>query len=109
MKVLQVPQKTLSGFSQFIHDYGVASLAIGVAIGNAVNDLVKIIADGLITPLISLVSPSGVLQTLQFTFHGAVFKIGAVLNGLLSFIIIALLIYLAIGVLLKQQELLKKK
>jgi len=108
-KVLTGPKDTLSGFRKFIHNYGVLPLAIGVVIGNAVNDLVKTLVDGLVTPLISLISPQGELQNFQVTFHGAVFKFGMVLNACLSFIAIAAIVYFVLVVLLRQQEILDKK
>lgn len=97
------------GFREFIVNYGVGPLAIGVVIGTAVNDLVKSLVDGLFSPLIALLSPDGQLQTFKITFHGAVFKLGMILNSLLSFIIIALMVYFFAKVILRNEDLLKKK
>ena len=99
----------VSGFRYFISDYGVAPLAVGVVIGTAVNDLVKTLVDGLISPFIALISPNQQLQTFQLTFHGSVFKIGVVANSLISFIVICLVVYLAVKLVLRNEDLLKKK
>ena len=98
-----------SGFRTFISQYGVGPLAIGVIVGTAVNDFIKSLVDGLITPFIALVSPSSKLQSLQFTFHGSVFKIGTVINSLISFLLICLLVYLFAKIILRNEEILEKK
>ena len=96
------------GFLDFVRQYGIAPLAIGVVIANAVNDLVKTVVDGLISPLIALISPTTSLQTLQFTVGKSVFKVGAVANSLLSFFLIALVVYLFAKWILRNEEVLKK-
>lgn len=97
------------GFTDFIHDYGVMPLAIGVVIGTAVNDLVKTLVDGLFSPLVSLLIPSIKLQTFVVNFHGSTFKIGAVMNATISFLVVAWLVYLGAKFILRNEELLKKK
>lgn len=99
----------VGGFRSFISNYGVLPLAIGVVIGNAVNDLVKTLVDGLITPLIALISPQTKLQNFQFVFHDSVFKIGAILNAVLSFVVISAIVYLMVKLVLRNEELLQKK
>lgn len=100
--------ETVSGFRSFLRDYSILPLAIAVVIGSAVNDLIKTLVDGLITPFISLIAPDGKLQGFQFIFHGSIFKIGAVINALLSFLIIALLVYFLAKFVLRNETLLKK-
>lgn len=101
--------KTVTGFFEFVKEYGIASLAIGVVIGTSVNDFVKTLVDGLITPLISLVAPQQTLQSLQVTVGHSVFKIGAVLSGLISLLVVFLIVYLMVKLILRNEELLKKK
>lgn len=96
------------GFMDFIHSYGVAALAVGVVIGSAVNDLVKSLVDGLVSPFIALLWPGGRLQNLQVDLHGSIFKIGQVLNSFISFVVICTVVYLVIGLILKKENLLKK-
>ena len=97
------------GFQSFIRDYGVLPLAIGVVIGSAVNDLVKSLVDGLISPFVALLSPQGKLQSLQVVFHGSIFKIGQVINSTLSFIFVALIVYIGVKFILRKDDLLIKK
>ena len=97
------------GFREFISQYGVGPLAIGVVIGTSINDFVKTLVDGLVSPLVALLSPGGKLQTLQWVFHGSVFKVGAILNSLISLVIICLIVYVFAKLILRNEELLKKK
>jgi large conductance mechanosensitive channel len=96
------------GFGDFIRDYGVVPLAVGVVIGSSVNDLVKTLVDGIFTPFISLISPENHLQDFQLHVHGVDFKIGAVANALISFLIVAWIVYLAAKLVLRNESLLKK-
>jgi large conductance mechanosensitive channel len=111
-EAMQTPSQKeglIRGFRQFIGDYGVAPLAIGVVIGTAVNDLVKTLVDGLISPLIGLIAPQTKLQSFTVTIHQSVFKVGAIINALLSFLIIAWLVYVIAKLILRNEDLLKKK
>ena len=103
------PTNAAKGFAQFLKQYGVIPLAIGVVMGTAINDFVKAMVAGLITPLVSLISPDGKLQKLTVTFHGAVFGIGMVLDALLSLLAVALVVYFIAKVLLRNDALLEKK
>lgn len=98
-----------AGFKNFLRNYGVASLALGVVIGSAVNDLVKALVDGLVTPFVSLISGSGKLQHFTYTLHGAVFQIGTVIGALITFLAICWVVYLSVKLILRNEELLEKK
>ena len=103
------PRRVLTGFFEFINHYGVIPLAIAVVIGNSVNDLVKTIVDGILTPLIALLTPQAKLQGLVVTFHGVSFKVGAVLNATISFVGVSLLIYAVVKLIIRNDALLEKK
>lgn len=92
----------VSDFKEFVLENGIIALAIGVVIGSAVNDAVKSIVDGLLFPLIALVSPGTKLVTWQVELWGSVFKIGQVLNSLITFILIAFIVYFLVKGLLKK-------
>ena len=103
------PITTWKGFAQFLSQYGVIPLAIGVVIGTAVNQVVQAIVADLITPFISLFTPQGKLQDLTLTYHHAVFKVGAVLDSLITFVVIAFTVYFVAKILLNNEEILQKK
>ncbi|MBI3956948.1 MAG: MscL family protein [Candidatus Kerfeldbacteria bacterium] len=96
-------------FREFLKQYSVIGLAIGVVMGTAVNRIVQAFVEGFITPLIGLVLPDKSLQQLVITVRGSEFKIGDIINALLNFVVVALIIYITVKKLLKQDELLQKK
>ena len=105
----QKQENILKGFKHFIGQYGILPLAIGVVIGNAVNDLVKVLVDGLIGPFIGLLAPESAIQNLQFVVGGSTFKVGAVIYATITFLVVALVVYLVVRFILRRDELLEKK
>jgi large conductance mechanosensitive channel len=84
----------VSGFRTFILRGNVVDLAVGIMIGAAFTAVVNGLVSDIITPLIPL--PSGNLSTLKWSVpynHNAVLNVGAFINLVISFLIIALVIY----------------
>ena len=108
--VQESPKKDFwQDFHDFLRQYSVIGLAIGVVMGMAVNRIVQTLVEGFIAPLIGLILPNESLQRLVFTIRGSEFKIGEIVSALLQFVAVALIIYLTVKKLLKQEALLKKK
>jgi len=84
---------SLSGFRTFILRGNVVDLAIGIIIGAAFGAVVTGLVTDIITPLIP--APGGSLATWApvVSYTGKPLLIGAFLNTLLSFLIVALVIY----------------
>jgi large conductance mechanosensitive channel len=78
-------------------------LAIGVVIGVAVNDLVKAIVDGLVSPFVALVTPDGVVADLSFTIGESEFMYGSVIDAVIRFLSVALVIYVVVKKVLRQE------
>jgi large conductance mechanosensitive channel len=93
----------MGGFMEFVHQYNVLPLAVGVVIGVAVNDLVKVIVDGLISPLIALVTPDGALSSLMFKIGESEFMYGSVIDALIRFLSVAFVVYVVVKLVLKQE------
>lgn len=102
------PRSFWADFRQFLKDYSVIGLAIGIVMGTAINRLIQTIVDGLITPLINLIVPNEDFQALIFTVRGIEFRFGDIISALIQFIIVALLIFFTVKYLLRKDELLKK-
>jgi large conductance mechanosensitive channel len=98
-----------SGFMGFIRQYHVIPLAIAVVLGNALNDVVKTLVDGIITPLISLVVPSTSLQEYQWQVKSSTFHIGSVISAVISFLVVALVVYVFAKKVLRDDSILEKK
>lgn len=101
-------RRPLGGFMSFIRQYNVIPLAIAVVLGNAVNDVVKVLVEGIITPFISLFTPSTALQSFEWTIGSATFQVGAVVSAIISFLVIAAVIYAFVKKVLRDESVLKK-
>ena len=82
----------LGGFKAFILRGNVVDLAVGIVIGVAFTAVVNGLVSDIITPLIPL--PTGSLADLTWTtpYHSQI-KIGAFINAVITFLLIALVIY----------------
>ena len=83
----------LKGFRDFILRGNVVDLAVAVIIGAAFTGIVTSLTTDLINPLISAIGGKPDLSALTFTVHGGVFKYGNFLNALISFLIVASVVY----------------
>ena len=88
-------------FLEFLRDYSVIQLAIGVVIGNAVKELVSSLANNIIMPLVGIFTPSGAWRDIAFSIAGSEFKVGLLISSLIDFIIVALVVFLVAKKLLK--------
>lgn len=83
----------LSGFRAFLLRGNVVDLAIAVVIGAAFGAVVTAFVKDLITPLIAAIGGQPNFGTLSFTVNKSHFLYGEFLNALISFVIIAAVIY----------------
>ncbi|MCC6179824.1 MAG: large conductance mechanosensitive channel protein MscL [Chloroflexi bacterium] len=83
----------MNGFKKFILRGNVVDLAIGVVIGAAFTGVVQSIVKGLITPLIGAFGGIPDFSAWAFTINNSRFAVGDVINAILSFLIVALVIY----------------
>jgi large conductance mechanosensitive channel len=91
---VQGTAKVFQGFKDFISRGNAIELAVGVVIGAAFGAVVTSIVNGLIGPLIAAIFGKQDLSgTLSWTWNGAVFSIGLILQALILFLITAAAIY----------------
>lgn len=83
----------LKGFRDFILRGNVVDLAVAVVIGGAFNAIVTALVKDLITPLISAIGGNPDFSNIYFTINQSKFMIGDFVNALISFLIIAGVIY----------------
>jgi large conductance mechanosensitive channel len=83
----------LSGFKAFILRGNVVDLAVGIIIGVAFTGVVNGLVNDIITPLIPL--PTGSLADLTWKppYSSTPVKFGAFINAIITFLIIAIVIY----------------
>jgi large conductance mechanosensitive channel len=83
----------VKGFRDFITRGNMIELAIAVVIGTAFTAVVTAVVADLITPLIAAIGGKPDFATLSFTVNKSHFLYGSFLNSLISFAIIAAVVY----------------
>ena len=83
----------LKEFRDFILRGNVIDLAVAVVIGAAFKAIVDALVKDLITPLIAAIGGQPDFSAIQFTIRGSAFLIGDFINNVVSFLIIAGVIF----------------
>jgi large conductance mechanosensitive channel len=83
----------IKGFREFILRGNLVDLAVAVVIGAAFTSVVNAFVADLITPLIAAIGGEPDFSALSFTINGSEFNYGNFLNALLSFLIVAAVVY----------------
>jgi len=94
------PKKGLwNEFMDFLSKYRVMGLAVAFIIGVYLGGLVQALVKDLILPIIGLIIPGlGDLATYEITFAQQIFRVGDFLAALITFIIVAFVIFLIIKI-----------
>ena len=83
----------LKDFKAFILRGSVVDLAVGIVIGAAFGTVVTALVKDFITPLVAAIFGKPDFASLYFTVNNAQFKYGDFINALITFILIAAVIY----------------
>jgi large conductance mechanosensitive channel len=83
----------LKGFRDFILRGNVVDLAIAVVIGVAFTAIITALVSDIINPLIAAVVRKPDFSALVLNVNGGIIKYGDFLNALISFLIIAFVVY----------------
>jgi large conductance mechanosensitive channel len=83
----------MKGFRDFIMRGNLVDLAVAVVVGTAFSALVAALVKDLVTPLIAAVGGEPDFGDLHFTVNGSRFLYGDFINALLSFLIVAAVLY----------------
>ena len=86
----------VDGFKAFILRGNVIDLAVAVVIGTAFTQIVNSLVENIIAPIIGAIGGQPDFSSLTFTINNSVFRYGAFINSLISFLIIALVVYVLI-------------
>jgi len=82
----------LKDFKAFILRGNVVDLAVGVVIGAAFAAVVTALVEGIFTPLLAIPGDTN-FGDLKFSIGGGDFLYGAVINALISFLVIAFAVF----------------
>jgi large conductance mechanosensitive channel len=83
----------MKDFKEFLLRGNLVELAVAFVIGVAFTSVVQALVRDLITPLISAIGGNQSFETLTFTLHHTVFPYGDFLNWLISFVLIAAVVF----------------
>jgi large conductance mechanosensitive channel len=83
----------MDGFKKFILRGNVVDLAVGVVVGAAFNSVIASLVKNFFTPVIAIITGSHNFSTLYFSVNGQKIQYGDFINALISFLIIAFVIY----------------
>ena len=89
---------SMGGFKKFLLRGNLVDLAVAVVIGVAFNAVIQALIRDLITPIISAIGGKPDFAALTFTVNHSQFFYGAFINALLSFAIIAAVVYFLVVV-----------
>lgn len=86
-------KRWLGEFEKFILRGNVVDLAIGIVIGAAFGTVVAALVKDLITPIIAAFGGAPDFSAVHFTINKSTFLIGDFINAVLSFLIIAAVVF----------------
>jgi large conductance mechanosensitive channel len=86
----------LKEFRDFVLRGNVVDLAIAVVIGAAFGAVVTALVSSFITPLVTAIAGKPDFSALAFTINGSRFTYGVFLNALISFLILAAVVFFVI-------------
>lgn len=84
----------MNGFKKFLLRGNVVDLAVAVVIGAAFGAIVTSFVSAFITPLVGLLTGAdGRFRDARFTVSGSAFQYGAFVDAVVSFVVIAAVLY----------------
>lgn len=85
--------RELGGFRKFIVRGNVVDLAVGIVIGAAFGNVINSVVDNFINPLLGIFGGGPDLSSWTISIAGQAIRIGAILNAIISLLLIALVVY----------------
>ena len=94
----------LKEFKEFAMKGNIVDLAVAVVIGGAFGKIVGALTDSIIMPIISLLIGKGGVSEISLTIGHMVFPVGAFLQAVIDFILIALVLFFMIKAMNSMQK-----
>lgn len=97
-------ESMLAQFTKFLKETNALALAMAVVIGGAIQKLVTAIVADIFMPVLGIILPNGEWRAWKIPLRGdAALAVGDVLGAAVDFVIIAWVLYIVVGRLLKVQ------
>lgn len=84
------------GFKKFLFRGNVVDLAVAVVIGGAFGSIVTAFVKDIVTPAIGAIGGTPDFSNFKFSINNSQFLVGDFLNAVISFVMIAAVIYFAV-------------
>lgn len=104
-----VHSRFLKGLIDFLKEYSVIGLAIGVVVGQTSKDLVDSLVKGIFMPIVELLVSKDKFDDLVFSIKNVSFDVGSVLSSFITFLIVMSLLYFIVKKIIKNDNFLPKK
>jgi large conductance mechanosensitive channel len=88
-------------FKEWIVKGNLVAIAVGLIIALAFAALVKSFTESLVTPLIAAIGGQPDFSALTFEINGSTFRHGAFINALITFLIVAIIMFLVVKATLR--------
>lgn len=95
-------------FQDFLKEYKVVGIAVGIVMGLASVALVNAIVADLVMPIITFFIPGGAWQTATWKIGAIIISWGHLLGAVINFLVIAFVIFLVSKYLFKEEKVAKK-
>src|SRR5438552_2681324 len=86
----------MKDFREFLLRGNLVDMAVGIVVGVAFAAVVTALVSDLLTPLIAAIGGQQNFSSLTFTVHGSYFLYGAFINSLISFVVIAAVVFFVV-------------
>ena len=112
IKYIMVVHEKIKGFfgefRDFLKEYKIVGLAIGIIIGLASTTFIKALIDDIVMPLITPFIPGGAWETAVLALGPFVLKWGHFVSALINFLVIALVVFLIAKFIIREEKVTKK-
>lgn len=98
----------LKEFREFLEEYKVMGIAVGIVMGLATVALVNSLVANIIMPIITPFIPGGAWQTATWALGPVVLGWGAFLAALVNFVIIAFVVFIIAKKFMHEEKVTKK-
>jgi large conductance mechanosensitive channel len=83
----------MKDFKEFLLRGNLVTMAVAFVIGLAFADVIKAFVTDIITPIIAAIGGNPDFSALNFTINGSIFSYGAFFNAVITFFVIAAVIF----------------
>jgi large conductance mechanosensitive channel len=89
-------RKIWSEYKDFINQGDVVTIAVGLVMALFFKDIIDAVVDGVLMPIVSLITGQATFGDIDFTLGEAEFEVGLVIRAAIIFVAVAFVLYLIV-------------